>query len=57
MLWLFDVITMIGTKLVHICEGTVRCPVEWSKVCDLVLCYCLFEYHAVCEYVMLMHAI
>ena len=28
---LFDVMTMIGTKLVHVCEGTVRYPVEWVQ--------------------------
>ena len=43
MLWLFDVMTMIETGLVHVCEGTVKCPVEWSQVCDLVVCYGLFE--------------
>ena len=26
---LFVVRTMIRTKLVHVCEGTVKCPVEW----------------------------
>ena len=32
---LFDVVWMIGTKLVHVCEGTVRHPVGWVKDCDL----------------------
>ena len=30
MLWFVVVMTMIGTKLVHVCEGTVKCPIEWS---------------------------
>ena len=33
--------TMIG--MVHVCEGTVKCPIERSQVCDLVVCYGLFE--------------
>ena len=32
---LFDVVWMIGTKLVHVCEGTVRHPVGWVQDCDL----------------------
>ena len=27
MLWLFFVMAMIGTGLVHVCEGMVKCPV------------------------------
>ena len=34
---------MIGTKLVHICEGIVRYPIGWVQDCDLVVCYCLYE--------------
>ena len=34
---------MIGTKLVHVCEGDVRYPIEWVQDCDLVVCYCLYE--------------
>ena len=29
---------MIGTRFVHVCEGTVKCPVGWSQVCDLFVC-------------------
>ena len=43
MLWFVVVMTMIGTKLVHVCKGMVKFPVEWSQVCDLVMCYGLFE--------------
>ena len=32
MSWLFDVMKKIGTKMVHVCEGAVRYPVEWSQV-------------------------
>ena len=28
--WFVVVIMMFGTKLVHVCEGAVRYPVEWS---------------------------
>ena len=28
---LFDVIRMFGTKLVQVCEGTVRWPVGWVQ--------------------------
>ena len=31
MLWFVVVMKMIGTKLVHVCEGTLKCPIEWSK--------------------------
>ena len=48
---LFDVVWMIGTKLVHDCEGAVRYPVGWVQDCDLVVCYGL------CEYDMLMYVI
>ena len=34
---------MIGTKLVHDCEGVVRYPVGWVQDCDLVVCYFLYE--------------
>ena len=34
---------MLGTGLVHVCEGAVRYPVEWSQVGDLVVCYGLLE--------------
>ena len=27
---------MIGTKMVHICEGAVRYPVEWVKMVTLL---------------------
>ena len=40
---LFNVVWMFGTKLVHVCEGTVRYPVGWVQDCDLVGCYCLYE--------------
>ena len=40
---------MIGTKLAHVCERTVRYPVGWVQDCDLVVCYCSYELHAVCE--------
>ena len=43
MLWFVVVMKIIGTKMVHVCEGTVKCPVEWSKFCDLVVCYGLLE--------------
>ena len=28
---------MIGTNMVHVCEGAVRYPVEWSQV-ETLLC-------------------
>ena len=34
---------MIGTKLVQVCEGTVRYPVGWVKIFDLVVCYGFYE--------------
>ena len=40
---MFDVVWMIGTKLVHVYEGVVRYPVAWVKYCDLVVCYCLYK--------------
>ena len=36
--WLFDVMTRIGTKMVHVCEGAVRYLVEGSQVGDPVVC-------------------
>ena len=36
--WLFDVMKRIGTKMVHVCEGAVRYPAEWSQVGDPVVC-------------------
>ena len=40
---LFDVVWMNGTKLVHVCEGTVTYPVGWVQDCDLFVCYGLYE--------------
>ena len=37
MLWFVVVIIMVGTKMVHVCEGAVRYPVEWSKF-ETLLC-------------------
>ena len=33
---MFDVVWMIGTKLVHDCEGAVRYPVGWVKMVTLL---------------------
>ena len=38
-----DVMKRIGTKMVHVCEGAVRYPVEWFQVDDPVVCYGLLE--------------
>ena len=40
---LFNGLWMIGTKLVHVCEGTMRYPIGWFQDCDLVVCYSLYE--------------
>ena len=40
---LFNVVWMFRTKLVHVCEGTVRYPVGWVQDCDLVGFYFLYE--------------
>ena len=40
---LFDVVWMFGTKMVHVCEGTVRYHIGWVQDCDLVVCYGLYE--------------
>ena len=37
------IVWMCGTKLVHVCEGTVRCPIGWVQDCDLVVCYYSYE--------------
>ena len=37
------IVWMCGTKLVQVCEGTVRYPVGWVQDCDLVVCYGLYE--------------
>ena len=33
------IVWMCGTKLVQVCEGTVRYPVGWVQDFDLVVCY------------------
>ena len=37
------IVWMCRTKLVQVCEGTVRYPVGWVKDCDLVVCYDFYE--------------
>ena len=43
--WFYGVfhdVWMFGTKLVHVCEGTVTYPFAWVQNCDLVVCYGLY---------------
>ena len=37
------IVWMCGTKLVQVCEGTVRYLVGWVQDCDLVVCYGSYE--------------
>ena len=53
---MFDVVWMIGTKLVHVCEGAVRYPIGWVQDCDLVVCYCCMN-NMQCEYDVLMYVV
>ena len=53
-LWLFDVIWMIGTKLVHYCEGAVGTLLDGSKIVRL-LCVIAHRNNMQCEYDTLMY--
>ena len=37
------IVWMCGTKLIQVCEGTVRYSVGWVQDCDLVVCYDFYE--------------
>ena len=47
---------MIGTKLVHDCEGVVRYPIGWVQDCDLVVCIACMN-NMQCEYDMLIYVV
>ena len=47
---------MIGTKVVHVCEGAVRYPLDGSKIVTW-LCVIACMNNVQCEYDMLMYAI
>ena len=47
---------MIGTKLVHDCEGAVGTLLDESKIVTL-LCVIAYRNNVQCEYDMLMYAI
>ena len=53
---MFDVVWMIGTKLVHICEGAVRYSIGWSKIVTW-LCVIACMNNMQCEYDMLMYVV
>ena len=40
---MFHDVWMFGTKLVHVCEGTVMYPVGWVQDGDVIVFYCLYE--------------
>ena len=49
------IIWMCGTKLVQVCEGTVRYLVGWSKIVTL-LCVMALMNNMQCVRILLMHA-